>query len=88
MGGRTKLHNEEIHNLCSSQNFFGAARAWLIEERDGTQNSWGGGIKLPCQEKNSMARVRERTMPTERPPLVGEVNEVRCKPKHAVMLHV
>jgi hypothetical protein len=41
-----------------------------------------GGDKQPCRlvlrdgmalKKNSMLCVRERTIPTERPPLVGEV---------------
>ena len=29
---------------------------------------------LPVKKKNSVALVRERTIPTERPPLVGEVS--------------
>jgi hypothetical protein len=37
----------------------------------------------PCQpcrilKKNSVARVRERTIPTERPPLVSEVSANFC----------
>jgi hypothetical protein len=31
-----------------------------------------------CIKKNSVALVRERTMPTERPPLVGEVVPTSC----------
>jgi hypothetical protein len=34
-------------------------------------------------KKNSVASVRERTMPTERPPLVGEVSANFC---HVVSL--
>jgi hypothetical protein len=30
--------------------------------------------KLPGKEKNSRALVRQQTIPTERPPLVGEVS--------------
>ena len=37
-----------------------------------------GDIPLCCCKKNSVALVRERTIPTERPPPVGEVSANFC----------
>jgi hypothetical protein len=36
-------------------------------------NSWSSAQNIKGKKLNSVALVRERTMPTERPPLVGEV---------------
>jgi hypothetical protein len=36
----------------------------------------GGHLQVKCT--NSVALVRERTIPTERPPLVGEVSANFC----------
>jgi hypothetical protein len=39
----------------------------------------GGGKKTKTKKKlNSVAVVRKRNIPTERPPLVGEVNANLC----------
>jgi hypothetical protein len=38
----------------------------------------GGTCRLSLPEKNSVALVRERTIPTKRPPLVGEVSANFC----------
>jgi hypothetical protein len=35
-------------------------------------------LRLPYKKKNSVAVVRERTIPTERPPPVGEVSANFC----------
>jgi hypothetical protein len=35
-------------------------------------------VKLKKKKLNSMVWVRERTIPTERPPLVGEISASRC----------
>jgi hypothetical protein len=47
---------------------------------DNTQKNWvcglcpsSGILNTTKHKKNSMVSVRERTIPTERPPLVGEV---------------
>jgi hypothetical protein len=54
------------------------AFATKLEESIGTQArrcastvTWFSGL---VEKKNSVALVRERTIPTERPPLVGEVS--------------
>jgi hypothetical protein len=44
----------------------------LYSPEDGNSSTGGGG-------GNSMARVRERTIPIERPPLVGEVIANFCE---------
>jgi hypothetical protein len=55
-----KLNNVEVKEkyLIEVSNRFAA-----LEDLDTTNN----------KQTNSMVRVRERTIPTERPPLVGEV---------------
>jgi hypothetical protein len=37
-----------------------------------------GNIHAKKKKLNSVALVRERTIPTERPPLVGEVSDIFC----------
>jgi hypothetical protein len=42
--------------------------------RFNTRRGKSAGEKPEAIKKNSMVSVRERTIPTERPPLVGEVS--------------
>jgi hypothetical protein len=54
----------------------GGGEEWEITEALG-----GGGGPIVCcglKKLNSMVSVRERTIPTERPPLVGEVIANLC----------
>jgi hypothetical protein len=41
-------------------------------------HAWNNSTEELSHELNSMTRVRERTIPTERPPLVGEVSAHSC----------
>jgi hypothetical protein len=47
-------------------------------ETETTCTCWAEIIKKKKKKKNSMVWVRERTIPTERPPLVGEVIANLC----------
>jgi hypothetical protein len=45
----------------------------LFMQSQSVLSEWGSGAQQTNKQTNSMVWVRERTTPTERPPLVGEV---------------
>jgi hypothetical protein len=51
----------------------------LTQSAEGDNTRWSQVVDLPTvasTNKNSEALVRKRTIPTERPPLVGEVRAI------------
>jgi hypothetical protein len=65
------MDNQDICTYISLKNF-GEGRDHSVTENQEFFVVWGGG------GGNSMVSVRERTIPTERPPLVGEVIANLC----------
>jgi hypothetical protein len=69
---RTKLNSHKL--ICKSRNFevFSAILSHVCDRSSSAEN-----IKR-ITELNSVARVRELTIPTEPPPLVGEITANFC----------
>jgi hypothetical protein len=53
IGGSSKLHNEEIHNLCSSPNIIR-----MIKSR---RMRWSGNVERTWEKRNAYRNLAEKT---------------------------